>query len=562
MTAATSARTSAPQPGAAPRGARSAHRGSAGELAGFWPLLRFALRRDRIRLPAWIIGLAVLAAYFATALEMLFPTPDDLAAFAAFGQNPAAALLMGRSFDDTVSIERFFAGAYGLYLIIGACIGNILFVARHTRVEEQTGRAELVRAGVVGRYTPLTVALAIALILDLVTAALMGGTIAALGFDPAGSFVLAASVGAAGLAFAGITAACVQLSAFSATASGAAGAVLGASFLVRGLGDMSAGQGGDLAWLSWLSPIGWSQFVAPYRSDDLRPLLVSVACFACFAAIGYALTTRRDLGAGIVAARIGRARAAAWLSSPLALAFRLQRGAIVGWSAAFFATGLAYGGFTDAMLQGFADLSPDVLALFGGDDDLLLGFLGMMGLLFAMLSTIFVILSAQSLRAEESRGRTEGVLATAVGRPAWLLAWSAVTALGVVVLQTFAGLGDAIGAAVSVGDGELFGPVLLGHLVHVPAVWFVLALAVGLYAFAPRLIGLAWAVFAYAFLVGFFGPIMDAPAWAEDLSPFGHIGEYPADDVNTVAMVILTLAAAGLIAVAAAGFRRRDLSAD
>ena len=35
----------------------------------------------------------------------------------------------------------------------------ILLVVRHTRAEEETGRAELVGAGVVGRHAPLAAAL-------------------------------------------------------------------------------------------------------------------------------------------------------------------------------------------------------------------------------------------------------------------------------------------------------------------------------------------------------------------------------------------------------------------
>ena len=40
-------------------------------VTGTGTLLRFMLRRDRIRLPAWTFGLAILVAYFAAALDTI-----------------------------------------------------------------------------------------------------------------------------------------------------------------------------------------------------------------------------------------------------------------------------------------------------------------------------------------------------------------------------------------------------------------------------------------------------------------------------------------------------------
>ncbi|WP_448002630.1 ABC transporter permease [Agromyces bauzanensis] len=529
-------------------------------LAGFGTLVRFMLRRDRIRFFGWTLGLTLLLAYFANVLQVVFPTPEDLRAFAAFSSNPAAALLMGPGFgSEAITLERFLVGTYGMYLIIGASLMSILTVTRHTRVEEQSGRAELVRANVVGRYAPLTAALAIAVLMDVVVAVLMGGMLAGMGFDAGGSILFGASVGAAGLAFAGIAATCVQLTEFSRTAAGIAGAVLGGGFLLRGLGDMSAAQGGGLDWVSWLTPIGWSQQTAPYVHDRWAPLAISVAAFVVFAGLGYALSARRDLAAGLVAARRGAAYAPAWLSSPFALAFRLQRASLIGWSLSLFAAGLAYGTFTQAMIDGFADAPPELLVLFGGEEDLLTGYLGLMGLMFAMFTTVFAILAMQSLRSEEFDRHTEPVLATAVSRPAWLGSWTAVTALGVAWLLFAAGLGEAIGATASTGNGELFGDVLLGHVAHAPAVWTTLAIAALLYAVAPRLVPLAWAVFGSAFLIGFFGPIFDVPDAVVQASPYEHIGEYPSEELSVAAMLVLTAIAAGITVVALAGFRRRDL---
>jgi ABC-2 type transport system permease protein len=68
--------------------------------------------------------------------------------------------------------------------------------------------------------------------------------------------------------------------------------------------------------------------------------VVSAAALAGCAAW---LAAHRDLGAGLLAARAGRPRAAGWLRSPLALAWRLQSGTLLGWAAGFALAGAVLG---------------------------------------------------------------------------------------------------------------------------------------------------------------------------------------------------------------------------
>src|SRR5690606_28618303 len=50
----------------------------ANPFAGTAVLLRFLLRRDRIKLPAWVGGLGLYVVYIGAALPQLAPTEDDL----------------------------------------------------------------------------------------------------------------------------------------------------------------------------------------------------------------------------------------------------------------------------------------------------------------------------------------------------------------------------------------------------------------------------------------------------------------------------------------------------
>ena len=81
-----------------------------------------------------------------------------------------------------------------------------------------------------------------------------------------------------------------------------------------------------------------------------------------------ALLVRRDLGAGVLATRLGPATAPAWLRSPLALAWRLQRGALLGWAIGAAVAGLSFGVLAQDMAQ-FAAEDPEtakMLATLGG----------------------------------------------------------------------------------------------------------------------------------------------------------------------------------------------------
>ena len=138
-------------------------------LTATGPLLRFAARRDRVKLSIWVLGLGAFVPYMMTAYKAVFATPEDLAPLAILMANPSLTLFTGpgfglRNVDPTeLTHQIIFASVYWLYLLIFVALMNILLVSRHTRLEEQTGRAELVRASVVGRLAPLTSALLLAL---------------------------------------------------------------------------------------------------------------------------------------------------------------------------------------------------------------------------------------------------------------------------------------------------------------------------------------------------------------------------------------------------------------
>src|SRR5690606_14421008 len=113
--------------------------------------------------------------------------------------------------------------------------------------------------------------------------------------------------------------------------------------------------------------------------------------------------------------------------------------------------------------------------------------------------------------------------------------------------------------ALSVGDAGYLVDGLVSHLMFAPAVLVVFALAALLYGVLPRVIGLTWALFGFALVLGFFGPIMKLPHWVHNLSPFEHIARIPMEELRWPALIVLTIAAFGATAIGAHRFRERDL---
>jgi ABC-2 type transport system permease protein len=527
-------------------------------LAGTGTLVRFLLRRDRRKLPGWAAGFALFMLYLAAAIPVAYGSEEDLFGAAQLFEEPVGRMLIGPGYGfDAPTLERFVANGYGLYFLLLAALMSILLVTRHTRVEEQAGRAELVRANVVGPHALLTATLVVAAITNVVTATLVFLVMVGVGgFGVAGSALFAASVAATGLAFAGLTALTVQLTEYSRAAAGMAGAALGLVFVLRSGGDMAA-QGGSA--LSWTSPLGWGQQTAPFVLDRWWPLALLLVFGAVTAAAGFVVSTRRDLGASLLPARPGRDRAAASLGTPLGLAWRLQRASIIGWTVAVTVGGALFGAYADALLTALEDMPEAFIELFGGAEDMLAGYLAYMAVFMAYVVSIYAVLAVQGWRAEETSGRGEPVLATPVSRWSWYGTNLAVSAGGILVMMLATGVGTGVGAAVVTGDVSHVWDLTLAHLNHVPAVLVVLGLAALLFGVAPRAIGVTWAVVGYGLLAGTFGPLLDLPEAAYDLSPYEQAAGLPLEPFALLPVAALTALAAALAAVGAVALRRRDL---
>ncbi|MFH8493680.1 ABC transporter permease [Streptomyces coeruleorubidus] len=523
--------------------------GSSRQLAGTGTLLRFALRRDRLMIPVWIAVNALMVLSMPNTLEGLYGTPAERAdLIRQMETNSSLRAMVGPVFGD--SLGALTAWRAGVYAGALAAVMSLLVVVRHTRDEEESGRQELVASGMVGRRASLTAALLAAAVANGVLALLLTAGLA--GQGTAGALALGLGIAGVGMVFATMAAIVAQLTESARLARGLTAAVLGAAFVLRAAGDSATDDGSSV--LTWVSPLGWLENLRPYADERWWVLALLAGAVLVQGAVAYGLAGRRDLGMSFLPTRPGPASGR--LGSAGALAWRLQRGSVLGWSIGFLLAGVVYGGMT----EGAADLVGDnenarrIFERMGGRSGLTDAFLASMVGMLGLVAALYIVASVLRLNGEETSGRAEPVLANAVGRLRWAAGHLVIAFGGSALIMLLAGLGLAA------GYGKETGPILGACLVQLPAIWVTGGLAVLLHGLLPRAAAAAWGVAGAVLLIGWVGPALDAPQAVLDVSPFGHLPKLPGGSMEWGPVVVLTGLAVVLVAGGLAGLRRRDMT--
>lgn len=528
-------------------------------LIGTGLLAKLAFRRDRVTTPAWISLLTATALGVADSSRGVYSTLAKRLDFAAtINDNPAMLALYGpvRDAHSVGSVSLWKAGGIATALV---AVMALIITVRHTRADEESGRLELVSAGVVGRYAALAASLVATLTSAAVLAVLVAAGLIVLGLPAAGSVAFALGWFAVGAMFAAVAAVTAQLSTSSRVATGLALTVLGVAYLLRAVGD--AGGHDGPAWLTWASPLGWSAHLDPYAGERWWVLALPAAFTALCLVVAFTLVGRRDVGAGLVPDRPGPAGAAASLRGPLTLAWRLQRGPLLAWACGFAVYAAALGGVADSagnLLGGRS--GRDLLAKLGGHYGLADAFVNTGMSMMALVASAYAVLAVLRLRTEETRGLAEPVLVTRVGRNAWAAGHITVALAGSALLMGVAGVAMGLVHGLRAHDlGGQFPRVLGSALVQLPAVWVLAGIAVALFGLVPRFVTVAWGALGLFLLLGELGPLLKMKQWAMDASPYTHVPKLPGAPLSARPLVVLSTVAAAAAAAGLAGLRRRDI---
>ncbi len=522
-------------------------------FTGTATLVRLILRRDRVRLPIWFVGIVGLMGFSANAVQSVYATPRDRLIYAETVGNSTGSIALAGPPVGLRTIGGVTIFETSVTALVAIALMAVFLTVRHTRAEEEADRTELMRAGRLGRLAPLA-----ATGLTVGGACMLIGlaiavTFVALGLPAEGSWGFGASIAVFGLFFTAVGLLAAQVSEHARAATGGASAFLAVAFVLRGVGDVG------WAPLTWSSPMGWAQAVHPYVDDRWWPMLISLTATAAIGVLSAALLERRDLGAGLVPTRLGAPTAGPRLASAWGLAVRLQRASVVSWAVGIGLGGVAFGSISGDLNKLIEDRPELRDLLTPGGGDITDGYLATTALILALIAGGFTVASALRLRSEESAGRVEPLVATRLSRLRWAGANIGFTAAGTAVVLIVGGLGLGASSAIATSDAGRLWDAAISTVLYLPASLLLAAIALLLVGWLPQATAAAWTLLTACFVIGYLGGLFKFPTWVRDVSPYTHTPSALVGSVTPTAPLILLSLAAITVAVGLAGLRHRDL---
>jgi ABC-2 type transport system permease protein len=543
-----------PPPGTAPAAASPARSPARSPAQA---LIARAFRDARTRTIAFAYLFALYAYIQPAGYRHTYPTPADRDAFAhSFANNDALRLFYGYPYDVT-SVSGYTAWRVGGTLAIAAAVFGVLAAVRALRTEEDTGRAELVLAGIVGRTTLFLAAMAaIAAGTAILWAAEALGFIVG-GLPTGGSLYLALATASIVPVFVGIGALASQLAPSRRAALELGTAVVGLLWLLRIVADTSS----SLSWLRWATPLGWAEELRPFAGPQPWVLLLPVAVTVLLVALAARIAAGRDLGTGVLPARDSANPDLRLLGGPTAQALRAERGTLAAWATGVGVFALVLG-VVSASISGAViskAIRKELAKLGAGSVADPAGYLAFVFLFFILVVSLFVCAQISAMRREESEQQLETMLALPVGRSRWLGGRLLLAAAGATFLSLLAGV-LAWAGAVSQGVDVTLPKLLEAGANCLPVALLFGGLAALAYALVPRAaVGLAYGIVVAAFLWQLVGSLLGVPKWLVELTPFAHVGLVPTQSFRGgAAAAMLGIGVVAALAALAA-FRRRDV---
>lgn len=526
------------------------------DFAGTGTLLRLFLRRDRFLLPIW-----VLLPLYLTLGQVKFVTalPDWQEFIAELSASPLVGAVLGPIVPLTLAGAVIWRSS--VQAAMAVAIGSALTVIRHTRTEEEKGRSELIRGRVVGRQANLTAALILTWVASLAAGLLAAIVLIGNGLPYDGAFMFGLTVAAAGWFFAGVGALGAQLREHAGSARGIALAAGGMVFLLFVLNNVGGGYTG---W-AWFTPMGWYRITQPFAGNHGWALLILVIFSAIPVAAAYALSARRDLGSGLLKSRLGPAEAASRLRSPLALAWRLHKGSVIGWTVGAAFIGMSIGAGVPNVAEGISDMlsnmgAYDWLVKLGNREAFMAVSIYMLSLMTGML--VYAIATVLRLRKEETENLAEPLLARPVSRMRWMGSHLIIAFAGSAFLLLVLGLAAGLGWGLAIGDVSSVLPRVLGMSISkIPAVWVMAGIASMLYGLLPRAASvLSWSLLGLFIIIEMLWEAQVVDWTVMRLIPFSYVHyTIPISELPLTPLFWLTCLAALLTAIGLMGFRRRSI---
>lgn len=257
------------------------------------------------------------------------------------------------------------------------------------------------------------------------------------------------------------------------------------------------------------------------------------------------MLNRRDLGSGVLPARLGPARAGATTRGVFGLAWRLHRGTLLGWMIGLLATSLVFG----SIAKNIGVLTDSARVQQIMSDVYVSVIMGLFGIIVAVFALSVVVRA----RSEETGGRIESVFSEVPSRYSWMLSHAVFAILGSMVLLAITGIGAGVSEGLGGHDVSHVLPSRLGAaFMQLPAVVLVTTLV--LFAVLPRHTAAGWGLLGVFGFPPLAGPELKVSHYVLDISPFTHVPKLPAAAVSATPLITMGVLALLGVAITLAAF--------
>lgn len=531
-------------------------------MEGTGYLLKANLKQNRIKHLVWIAVLVGLFASAAAKFNVLFGSKNDIDAIVTTLKTPAMVSLFGEfSATKPYTTANVFASEMLVFMGMFMVFMNISLAVNNTRAQEDSGLLEMVRSRKVGRLAPLFATtleillinglMAVLYILGLVGAKLNGATVS-------GDILMGVSIASIGIMFGFISLLIAQLVNNARSANFMSYGLYGVFYIMRMMTDVS-----DPKW-TWLSPVGWIQKTSIYTQNNWVPICLTLAFGVICLAAAIKVAEARDIGSGVFTAGDGKAKAGKLLSSPLGLVLSVERNSIIGWLFGGLILGAAYGSIFST-IGDIIGTNPtyrkilQIKEIHAANRDLILNYMGMLGMFFVAIAAISGILIIFRLKADEHKGYLELLHAKSISKTKLASSYFLVGIVVSVLVFT-----ATLAGAFFVGNASLKQPLAIDYFWDtmagfLPAVLFFVGIGILLAGALPKATSLLWLYLGAGVMLKMFGPLLNLSDDVAEVSPLGWVGQVPKESVDTGLALVLCAAFLLMTVIGLVGYNKRDL---
>lgn len=530
------------------------------KIARWNTLFILFIRRDWKKVAIWIIALGLFAAAFVPAFEELAKEEGLIGMYETL-QNPAMTAMVGSTPVESAhdyTLGAMYSHEMLLFCCLFAMIISVLHMVSHTRKEEDLGVTELIRSFQIGRQANSFAAMVEIMMINIILAVFIGGVMICFGADTItgeGAFLFGLSIGIAGILGAALALLMAQIMPVSSAATGSSLAIIGLLYIARAGTDVSNPE------LSMMNPLAWTYLTYPFTENNWFPLLYALIFSLVIVVIAFTLEGARDMGAGYLPEKEGRATAKNSLLSVRGLFLKRNKGVIISWFIGLVVMGAAYGSIYGDM-QAFLESNEIIEQMFKeAGATIEESFTGTIMVVLIALVSILPIVIINKLFTEENRQFLSQLYTTKLTRRK--LYWTNV-ALAIIsgmigVLLIAISLG---GTAITVIEGDstlsLSNYLAIG-LNLFPVVLFFTSLVALALGWAPKLGKVVYIYLAYSFLLSYFSGLLDLPKWLLNTAIQNWIPEMPMEDFNLTIFMSITIISIALMVFGYLGYNRRDM---